>query len=80
LLKFGIGEKFGLVYYECMCRIIAFVGSVGGVGKTSLVFEFAKYLSMIKKKVCVFDGCFGNIDVVGCLFIFAHHVFTIFVR
>ena len=47
-----------------MCRIIGFVGSVGGVGKTSLVFEFAKHLASLKQKVCVFDGCFSNNSII----------------
>lgn len=42
-----------------MCRIISFISSAGGIGKTSIIYELSKELSSIKNKVCVFDGYFG---------------------
>ena len=43
-----------------MCRVIGFVGAVGGIGVTSLAIEFARFLSKRKYKTCLFDGCFNN--------------------
>ena len=42
-----------------MCRIISFISSAGGIGKTSIIYELSKDLSSSKNKVCVFDGYFG---------------------
>lgn len=42
-----------------MCRIISFISSKGGVGKTTLITELAKMLSDKSRSVCVFDSYFG---------------------
>ncbi len=41
-----------------MCRIVSFVSSKGGVGKSSLIFSLALGLSK-KQRVCVIDSYFG---------------------
>lgn len=43
-----------------MSRVIGFVGTSGGIGKTSIVYDLAIRLSMKGYKVCAFDGCFNN--------------------
>ncbi len=42
-----------------MSRIVSFVGSKGGVGVSSLVFELAKYIARSGCRVVVFDANFG---------------------
>ena len=37
-----------------MCRVVGFIGAVGGVGVTSLVFELGERLSA-DSRVCVID-------------------------
>lgn len=43
-----------------MSRIIGFVGTSGGIGKTSIVYDLSIRLSMMGYRVCSFDACFNN--------------------
>ena len=42
-----------------MCRVIGFLGSGSGVGKSTIVFELSKKLAERKFKVCVIDAYFN---------------------
>ena len=43
-----------------MSRVIGFVGTCGGIGKTSIVYDLAIRLSMKGYRVCALDACFNN--------------------
>lgn len=58
------GRFFYGLYNDCMCRVVGFVGTNGGVGQTSLLFEISKSLASKNFKVCVFDACFNNNAVI----------------
>ena len=46
-----------------MCRIISFVGSRGGVGKTSIILMLAEHIRNQNKKILLIDGYFSINDL-----------------
>ncbi len=46
-----------------MCRIISFVGSRGGVGKTSIILTLAEQMRNQNKKILLIDGYFSINDL-----------------